>query len=192
MSAVAHCVARSTHEGFMAAENFAFDTVHSSIHFWVRHLMVAKVHGRFTSWSGAVVFDDKNFEAARVELEIDAASVDTKEPQRDAHLRSPDFFDTEKYPKLTFKSTKVVRVDDANFKLTGDLTMHGATHPVTLDVEYAGRAKHPQMGERAGFSARGTLNRKEWGLSWNQVLDAGGLALADKIELVIEIEATKT
>jgi len=175
----------------MAAENWIFDTVHSSVNFWVRHLMVSKVHGRFAKWSGSFVFDEQAPQNSRVEVEIDASSIDTKDPQRDGHLRSADFFDVEKYPTLKFVSTKVEKTGDSEFKLSGDLTMHGATKPVTVDVEYGGRAKHPQMGERVGFSARGAINRKDWGLTYNQVLDAGGLALSDKIELHFEIEATK-
>jgi polyisoprenoid-binding protein YceI len=175
----------------MAAENWNFDTVHSSVNFWVRHLMVSKVHGRFTKWSGSFVFDEKAPGSSRVEVEIDASSIDTREPQRDTHLRSADFFEVEKYPTLKFVSTKVEPTGDDTFKLTGDLTMHGVTKPVTLDVEYAGRTKHPQMGERVGFSARGVVSRKEWGLLYNQVLEAGGFALSDKIELQLEIEATK-
>jgi polyisoprenoid-binding protein YceI len=175
----------------MAMEKWTFDTIHSSVNFWVRHLMVAKVHGRFAKWSGSLAFDDKQLATAQAQVEIDATSIDTKDPQRDGHLRSADFFDVEKYPTLSFKSTSVEDVRGANFKLNGDLTMHGVTKSVTLDVEYAGRAIHPQMGERAGFSAHGTLNRKDWGLVWNQTLDAGGLALGDKIEIHLEIEAAK-
>jgi polyisoprenoid-binding protein YceI len=170
-------------ERTMAAEKWSFDTVHSSVNFWVRHLMVSKVHGRFGKWSGSFVFDESAPQNSRVEVEIDASSIDTKEPQRDGHLRSADFFDVEKFPTIKFASTKVEKTGDSDYKLTGDLTMHGVTKPVTLDVEYGGRATHPQMGERAGFSARGTLNRKDFGLIWNQALDAGGVALGDKIEL---------
>jgi polyisoprenoid-binding protein YceI len=153
--------------------------------------MVSKVRGSFTKWTGTFAFDEKNPEATRITLDIDAASVDTKEPQRDTHLRSADFFDVEKYPKLTFASTKVERGTDGNYKLTGDLTMHGITKPVTLEVEYGGRIAHPQMGHRVGFSAHGHLSRKEWGLVYNQVLEAGGVALSDKVEINIEVEATK-
>jgi polyisoprenoid-binding protein YceI len=176
----------------MAAESFGFDLVHSSVNFWVRHLMVSKVHGRFTKWNGTLVFDEKNPAGSRVEVEIDAASVDTKEPQRDTHLCSPDFFDAEKYPKLTFKSTRVEPAGEGRFKVSGDLTMHGVTKPATLDVEFGGRLVHPQMGERVGFSATTSIHRKEFGLAWNQVLDAGGVALGDKIEVSLEIEAVKS
>jgi polyisoprenoid-binding protein YceI len=161
------------------------------VNFWVRHLMVSKVHGRFAKWSGTLTFDEQSPGDSHVDVEIDAASIDTKEPQRDAHLRSPDFFDTDKYPTLVFKSTRFESAGEGLYKLTGDLTMHGVTKPVTLDVEFAGRATHPRLGERAGFSARGTLNRKDWGLTFNQILDSGGVALSDKIELHLEIEASK-
>jgi polyisoprenoid-binding protein YceI len=175
----------------MAIENWNLDTMHSSVNFWVRHLMVSKVHGRFSKWTGSLSFDDKDPSQSKVKVEIDASSIDTREPQRDTHLKSADFFDVEKYPTLTFVSTKVEKTGDETFKVTGDLTMHGATHPVTLDVEYGGRSKHPQMGERVGFSAKGHLNRKDWGITYNQILDAGGVALSEKVELHLEIEATK-
>lgn len=160
------------------------------VSFWVRHRMLGKVHGRFRTWSGSLVFDEQAPQNSRLEVEIDAASIDTREPQRDAHLRSADFFDVEKYPKLVFRSTNVERVGD-NFKVAGNLTMHGLTKPVTLDVEYVDRARHPPIGERAGFLAHGSLNRRDWGLNWNQVLDAGALALGDEIEIQLGIDATK-
>jgi polyisoprenoid-binding protein YceI len=175
----------------MSIENWNFDTVHSSVNFWVRHLMVSKVHGRFTKWSGSLAFDADAPEKSRVQVEIDAASIDTREPQRDAHLRSADFFEVEKYPTLAFVGTGIERTGEGEYKLAGDLTMHGVTKPVSLDVEYFGRSRHPTMGERIGFSAKGSLHRKEWGLTYNQVLEAGGIALSDKIELQLEIEATK-
>jgi polyisoprenoid-binding protein YceI len=175
----------------MPTENWNFDVVHSSLNFWVRHLMVSKVHGRFAKWTGTFAFDEKDPAATRITVEVDAASIDTKEPQRDTHLRSADFFDVEKHPKLIFASTKVERGSEGKYNLTGDLTMHGITKPVTLEVEYGGRITHPQMGQRVGFSAHGHLSRKEWGLVYNQVLEAGGVALSDKVELNIEVEATK-
>jgi polyisoprenoid-binding protein YceI len=160
------------------------------IQFWVRHLMVAKVHGRFATWRGALLFDEQTPENSRLEVEIEAASIDTKEPQRDAHLRSADFFDVEKHPKLVFRSTKVERAGD-DFKVTGDLTMRGVTRPVTLDVEYADRGKRRPMGQRASFFARSSLKRRDWGLNWHQILDTGGLAIGDTIEILLGIEATK-
>ena len=175
----------------MAIENWTIDIVHSSINFWVRHLMVSKVHGRFAKWSGRLAFDEQKPESSSLEVEIDAASIDTRDTPRDTHLRSADFFDVEKFPTLKFVGTRIENTGQYELKLTGNLTMHGVTHPVTLDVEYAGRSKHAYLGERIGFSARGVLNRREWGLVWNQTLDTGGLALSDKIELQLEIQATK-
>jgi polyisoprenoid-binding protein YceI len=174
----------------MALENWNIDVVHSTVGFTVRHLMVSKVHGLFSKWSGTFAFDEANPAASHVEVSIDVASVDTREPQRDAHLRTGDFFEAEKFPKMTFKSTSVEGAKN-HFKVTGDLTLRGVTKPVVLDVEYAGRAKHPQMGERAGFSAHASINRKDFGVNYNQVLEAGGLALSEKVDINIEVEATK-
>ena len=174
----------------MTLENFKIDTVHSSVGFTIRHLMVSKVHGSFTKWDGTFSFDETNLAASHVEVNIDVASVDTREAQRDGHLRSADFFDAEKFAKMTFKSTKVEGSKD-NFKVTGDLTLHGVTKPVVLEVEYAGRAMHPQMGERAAFSAHASINRKDFGVSFNQVLDAGGVALSEKVDIVLEVQAGK-
>jgi polyisoprenoid-binding protein YceI len=182
--------ARTTKEHDMALSRWNFDTVHSHVSFWVRHLMVSKVHGQFTKWSGQLAFDEENPSASHAEATIDASSIDTREPQRDGHLRSGDFFDVEMYPTIEFRSTMVERAG-AHFKVTGDLTIHGVKKPVTLDVEYAGRAKHPQMGERIGFSAKTSINRKDFGLIWNQVLEAGGIAVGENIEIQIEIEASK-
>ena len=174
----------------MALENWNIDTVHSTVGFTVRHLMVSKVHGLFTKWKGTFAFDEANLAASHVEVTIEVASVDTREPQRDAHLRSGDFFEAEKFPQMTFKSTKVEGAKP-EFKVTGDLTLRGVTKSVVLDVEYGGRSVHPQMGERAGFSAKTSINRKDYGVNFNQVLDAGGLALSEKVDIVIEIEATR-
>jgi polyisoprenoid-binding protein YceI len=175
----------------MALEKWNIDVVHSTIGFTVRHLMVSKVHGFFTKWNGSLEFDEKNPASSHAEVQIDVASVDTREPQRDAHLKSGDFFEVEKHPQMTFKSTAVERGKDGHFKVTGDLTLRGVTKPVVLDVEYGGRSKHPQMGERVGFSASTSINRKDFGVSFNQVLDNGGVALSDKVDITLEIEATK-
>ncbi len=173
----------------MALESWNFDLVHSSINFWVRHLMVSKVHGRFGRWTGTLQFDDKNPSASRLEVEIDAASIDTREPKRDDHLRSADFLEADKYPHLTFKATSVKSTGEGRFQVTGDLTIRGTTKPVVLEVEYSGRVKDPWGGERAGFSARTSLHRKDFGLTWNQALEAGGIAVGDNVEISIEVEA---
>jgi polyisoprenoid-binding protein YceI len=174
----------------MALEKWNIDVVHSTIGFTVRHLMVSKVHGLFTKWNGTFDFDEQNPANSHVAVQIELSSIDTREPQRDAHLKSGDFFEVEKFPQMTFKSTSVAGSKD-HFKVTGDLTLRGVTKPVVLDVEYAGRATHPQMGERAGFSAHGSINRKDFGIVFNQVLDTGGVALSEKVDINIEIEATK-
>jgi polyisoprenoid-binding protein YceI len=174
----------------MALEKWNFDLAHSSVGFWVRHLMISKVHGRFTKWTGEIAFDAEDPSKSSVEVQIDAASIDTQEAQRDGHLKSADFFDVEKFPHITFKSTSVTGKSEA-FDAHGDLTLHGVTHPVVLHVEYAGRTKHPMGGERAGFSAHTSINRKDYGLHWNMVLEAGGVGVGDKVEINLEIQATK-
>jgi polyisoprenoid-binding protein YceI len=174
----------------MALENWNIDVVHSTVGFTVRHLMVSKVHGLFTKWSGTFAFDETNLAVSHVEVTIEVASVDTRDPQRDAHLRTGDFFEAEKYPRMTFKSTSVAGSKNA-FKVTGDLTLRGVTKPAVLDVEYSGRVKHPQMGERVGFSAHTSINRKDFGVNFNQVLEAGGVALSEKVDINLEVEATK-
>jgi len=175
----------------MAAETWNFDVAHSLVGFSVRHLMIAKVHGSFTRFSGQILFDAQNPAASTVEAEIDVASIETRDAQRDGHLKSPDFFDVAKYPHLTFKSTSVERQGE-HFAVHGDLTLHGVTRPVTFGVEYGGRAKAPIRGdERVGFSAHTHLDRKDFGLTWNAVLDAGGVAVGDKVEVTLEIEAVK-
>jgi polyisoprenoid-binding protein YceI len=174
----------------MALQSWNIDVVHSTVGFTVRHLMVSKVHGLFTKWSGSFAFDEENPAASHVQVQIEVASVDTREPQRDGHLRSGDFFEAEKFPHMTFKSTSVEGSKN-HFKVTGDLTLRGVTKPVVLDVEYAGRTVHPQMGERAGFSAHTSINRKDFGVSFNQVLDTGGVAVSEKVDINIEVEATK-
>jgi polyisoprenoid-binding protein YceI len=168
-----------------------FDLSHSNIHFAVRHLMVSKVRGQFASWRGQLLVDPDDLTKSSVEVEIDAASVESKEPKRDEHLRSADFLDAATYPHVKFRGTGVTKVDDSTYKLTGDLTIRDVTRPVTLEVEYAGTVKDPWGGERAGFSAKTTINRKDYGLTWNMVLEAGGFVVGDKIEIGIEVEAVK-
>ncbi len=175
----------------MALEKFNFDPVHSHVAFSVRHLMISKVNGNFRVWSGTLVVDEADHSTSAVEVEIDAASIDTREPQRDDHLRSPDFLDAANYPKITFKSTRVEKVDDENFKVTGDFTVHGVTKPVVLDVEYLGRTKDPWGGERIGFTAKTSINRKDYGLNFNMVLEGGGVMVGDKVDITLDIEAVK-
>jgi polyisoprenoid-binding protein YceI len=168
-----------------------FDMQHSGISFMVRHLLVAKVRGRFTRWSGTLRFNERNPSASSVEVEIDTTSVDTNEPQRDTHLRSADFLDVANFPRMTFRSTKVERAGDAAYRVKGELTIRGVTRPLVMDVEYGGAMRDPWGKERAGFTAKATIDRKEFGITFNQVLDHGGLALGEQIAVEIDIEATR-
>lgn len=167
------------------------DPTHSHVAFSVRHMMISKVRGRFEKFSGTINFDENNPAASTVNVEIDAASINTREEQRDGHLRSPDFLDVENYPKLTFRSKRVVQTSSDSGQLIGDLTIRGVTKEVTLDVEYAGQAKSPWGTTSAGFSGAATINRKEWGLEWNQALETGGVLVGDKIKIEIELELVK-
>ena len=175
----------------MALETWKIDPSHSAIGFSVRHMVVSKTRGRFTKWSGQIRFDPANPAASSVEVTIDPASIDTADAQRDAHLRSPDFFDVEKYPVASFRSTKVEDRGGDRYDITGDLTIHGVTRPVVLDAVYEGSGKDPWGGERAGFIASTTIVRKDFGLEWNKALDTGGVLVGEKVELSLEVEAIR-
>ncbi len=167
------------------------DPAHSLVEFAVRHLMITSVRGRFTDVKGTVVTEGDDPATAQVEVIIDVNTIDTREPQRDAHLRSADFFDVEKYPSITFKSKRVTDERGDHFKLVGDLTIHGVTKEVVLDVASEGRAKDPWGSERAGFSATTKINRKDFGLNWNQALETGGWLVGDEIKITIDLELIK-
>jgi polyisoprenoid-binding protein YceI len=167
------------------------DTAHSEIQFSARHMMISTVRGQFKIFTGAVEADEQNPTAAKVDVRIEAASLLTGDEKRDGHLRSPDFFDVETYPSITFKSTRVEQLDDQRGKLYGDLTIRDVTKPVTLDVEYAGQAKTPWGTTSAGFSAQTKISRKEWGLNWNVALETGGWLVSDEIKISIELELVK-
>ncbi len=169
---------------------WSFDTAHSHVGFSVRHLMISKVRGQFDKWSGTFEYDESEPSRSKLEVHIDAASIDTRDEKRDAHLRSPDFFDVEKFPELVFRSTGVEK-DGDDFLVAGDLTIHGVTRGVQLKVESLGRTKDPWGGERAGFSATASVNRKDFGLHWNVALETGGMLVGEKIEIGIEIEAVR-
>ena len=154
----------------------------------MRHLMISTVRGRFAGVKGTVVADDSDPATAQVDVTIDVHTIDTREAQRDAHLKSADFFDAEQFPVLTFKSTRVSGVRGGRFSLVGDLTMHGVTREVTLDVTSEGRGKDPWGGERAGYSAVAKVNRSDFGLTWNQVLATGGIAVGDEIKISLDLE----
>ena len=174
-----------------ATTTWKIDSAHSNVEFSVRHLMITTVKGRFAEVSGSVTTHDSDPAKGAVDVTINAASIDTREQQRDAHLRSADFFETEKYPVIAFRSTRIEDVKGDRFTLVGDLTMHGVTREVALDVTSEGRAKDPWGGERAGFTATGKLKRSDFGLTWNQALEAGGVLVGDDIKISLDVELLK-
>lgn len=171
---------------------YQIDSAHSSVHFSVRHMMVTNVRGAFTKVTGTVVWDAAAPAKSSVEAIIDAASINTNEPDRDNHLKSPDFLDVEKYPTLTFKSTKVDPVEEGHHKVSGDLTIHGTTRPVVLDVEGpAPEAKDPWGNVKSGFSATTKIKRSDFGLTWNAALETGGFVVGDEIKIELDLELVK-
>jgi len=173
----------------MSANNWNIDGTHSGVNFSVRHMVFAKVRGRFGKFGGSLDLNPADLAKSSVDIQIDAASIDTGTPDRDNHLRSPDFFDVAKYPQLTFKSRKVERKGDTEYKVTGDLTIRDTTREVVLDVEFGGTGKDPWGNQRLGFTASARIDRKEFGLKWNQVLEAGGVLVGEKIDIEIELQA---
>jgi polyisoprenoid-binding protein YceI len=174
----------------MATATWNIDAVHSGIHFSIRHLVIAKVRGKFTKFSGALEVDDADMTKSKVSVDVDVASIDTAEAQRDGHLKSPDFFDVEKFPKATFVSKSITKNGD-NYDVKGDFTLHGVTKEITLHATFEGIGKDPWGGDRIGFQAKTTIVREDFGLKWNQVLEAGGVAVGPKAELEIDVEAVK-
>jgi polyisoprenoid-binding protein YceI len=166
------------------------DPAHSSINFSVRHLMVSKVRGRFTSFQATVTVDDDPLKSS-VTVTIDAASIDTRDEQRDGHLRSPDFLDVEKWPTLSFVSTSVRQLGGNRLEIVGDLTIRDVTRSVTLEAEHLGVQADPWGNTRMGFEAKTEFNRKEFGLTWNQALEGGGVLVGDKVTVEIDLEAVK-
>jgi len=169
------------------AAQYTIDPAHSSANFQVKHMMVSKVNGHFKTVSGTINYDEKEPEKTTIEAEIDAASVDTGDAKRDGHLKSPDFFDTANHPKINFKSTSVKAAGPGKFQVAGDLTMHGVTKPVTLEVE----GFDNEVANKRGATATTTINRKEFGVAWNKALDKGGVALSEDVKITLEIEANK-
>lgn len=189
-SALAALLVLAPSAGF--AGSWEFDSSHTNAHFTVKHMMVTNVRGEFTKLTGAVELDDKDITKSTVTTTIDATSVNTREPKRDEHLRSADFFDVAKHPNLTFKSKKVEKGASANMlKVTGDLTIRGVTKPVVLDVELSGETKDPWGNVRRGGVATTQVNRKDFGLMWNKTLEAGGFLVGDDVSITIDFELTK-
>ena len=165
------------------------DPSHSEATFSVKHMMFTTVRGHFNVLSGHLHIDEEHPENSWVDAQVDATSVDTRDEKRDGHLRSPDFFDTEHYPAITFKSTKVENAGGNQYKVLGDLTMRGVTKPVTFNAEYHGQGKNPWGMQVAGLSAKTKLNRKEWGLNWNAALESGGVLVSEDVNIEIDLEA---
>ena len=167
------------------------DGTHSGINFAVRHMVVSKVRGRFAAFSGTLELDDTDLAASTIDVTIDASSIDTGTAQRDDHLRSADFFDVAKFPTLRYQSKRIEKLGKDRFRVIGDLTIRDVTREVPLDVEYGGRGKDPWGNERAGFTASAAIDRKDFGLQWNQVLETGGVLVGDKIDIDLDIQAVK-
>ena len=174
-----------------AMTTWTVDPSHSSLNFAVRHIMISKVRGRFGAFTGQAVYDDATNAWKSAEATVEVASIDTREEKRDAHLRSADFFDVQKFPSITFKTSGVEARGDDKFLVRGLLTIHGVTKEIALDTEITGTGKDPWGGDRTAFSARGSISRKDFGMVWNQALEAGGIAVGDKVEIEIEAQVVK-
>ncbi|WAH36094.1 YceI family protein [Alicyclobacillus dauci] len=175
----------------MAKSTWNVDASHSAIEFVVKHMMISNVRGSFHSFEANVIADPEDLTTAEIDFSIDVNSIDTRDEGRDNHLRSADFFDVENFPKLTFKSTNITKKGQGEYDLTGDITIRGVTKPLTFHVTYEGGGKDPWGGERAGYSAKGSLSRKDFGLTWNSALETGGVLVGDEVKLNLEIEAVK-
>jgi polyisoprenoid-binding protein YceI len=173
------------------ATAWTVDPTHSHAEFAVRHLMISTVKGRFAEVTGTLIGDEHHPEEASIELTIPAAGIDTREDQRDAHLRSADFFDAAAHPVIRFRSTRIARAGNGNFSVTGDLTIRGVARQVTLDVVPGGRVRDPWGNERLGYSATTTINRKDFGLLWNQALETGGVLVGDEVKVSVELELVR-
>lgn len=175
----------------MNTTTWALDPAHSEIVFKVKHMMFTNVSGSFTQFEGSATTDGDDFNNASFDFSADVASVNTGNADRDGHLQSVDFFDAAQHPKLTFKSTAFTKKSEGEYTLTGDLSIHGVTKPVTLDVEFGGTAKDPWGNTKAGLSATGKINRKDFGLTWNSALETGGVLVGEEVKLAIELQFIK-
>jgi polyisoprenoid-binding protein YceI len=166
------------------------DPSHTLVEFSAKHLMITTVKGRITDVEGTIISDERDPKNSSVEATLKAASIDTRTDQRDQHLRSADFLNAEQFPEIQFRSTRIEGGKE-KFKLTGDLTIRDVTRPITLDVQFEGQQKDPWGGERVGFSANGKIDRREFGLTWNQALETGGVVVGNDIKISLEVEAVK-
>jgi polyisoprenoid-binding protein YceI len=175
----------------MSTTKWAVDPTHSEIGFKVKHLMFTNVSGKFTSFDASVTTEGDDFDTAVFEFSADVDSINTNNTDRDNHLKTGDFFDAEQFPKLTFKSTSFEKESEGEYTLTGEMTLHGVTKPVTLNVEYGGLQKDPWGNIKSGFSATGKINREDFGLTYNAALEAGGVMLGKEVKLDIELQFVK-
>ncbi len=175
----------------MSTTTWAVDPSHVELGFAVRHLMISTVRGRFGAVNGTVTVDEAHPRDAKIDVTIDVASIDTRQPQRDDHLRSADFFDVANHPAMHFVSKQIDGDVTKQFKIVGDLTIRGTTREVTLNASLEGRGKDPWGGDRAGFSATGKFNRTDFGLVWNQVLEAGGVTVGEEVKLTLDVELVR-
>ncbi|TDD29327.1 polyisoprenoid-binding protein [Kribbella turkmenica] len=170
---------------------YTIDTAHSRVGFVARHAMVTKVRGSFNDWEGSAHVDGENPANSSVRVSIQASSIDTRNSQRDEHLRSNDFLHMSIYPEITFTSTAVEQIDDSTYRVTGDLTIRGVTKPVRIDFEYVGTAVDPYGNRRLGLEGSTVINRKDFGVTWNAMLEGGGVLVSEKITLEIEVSAIR-
>ena len=182
----------ATNEPATLTGTYAIDPSHSRIGFVARHAMVTKVRGSFNEFEGSGHFDAEDPTRSHLQLIIQAASIDTRNADRDGHLRSNDFFDMETYPTITFVSTAVAQTGDDEYRVTGDLTIKGVSRPVTVELEYTGTAVDPYGNQRIGFEGKTTVNRKEWGVNWNAALEAGGVLVSEKVTLEFDVSAIRS
>lgn len=173
------------------AAKYDIDASHSGVMFKVKHLAISTVTGRFEKFSGTFEYDSNNVAASKVEATIEAASINTDQEKRDEHLRNADFFDVEKFPTLTFVSKEITNISENGFDIVGDLTMRGVTKSVTLKTELGGLAKDPWGNNRVAFTATTAVSRKDFGLTWNKVMESGGLVVGDEIKIILEVEAVQ-
>ena len=182
----------ATVPGLAQVSTWDIDSAHSGVHFAVRHMMIATVRGEFRKVTGTITLDEKEFSKSSVEAVIDATTIDTREERRDNDLRSANFFDVAKFPTITFKSRSVTRLGKGKFKVAGDLTMHGVTKDVVLDVEGLDtQVNDPRRGPKMGASATTQIKRSDFGLTWNRVIETGGVAVSDEVAIIIDLELVK-
>jgi polyisoprenoid-binding protein YceI len=175
----------------MAKSKWAVDVSHSSIDFSIKHMMIAKVKGAFHSFNAEIEADPYDLTTADIQVSVELASIDTRNSDRDNHLRTGDFFDIENHPNMTFKSSEIVKTGDGEYKVTGSFSLHGVTRQESFDVTFEGAGKDPWGNEKLGFSAHGSIKRSDYGLTYNAVLETGGVLIGDEVKVSIELEATQ-